>query len=60
MACSNFRTLIEMTVTDMQTHRALSSVGHDDSVLLNAALSVMLVVCLLQCGLQNSVLFFFF
>lgn len=34
MACSNFRALIEMTVTHMQTHGALSNVGHDDSALL--------------------------
>lgn len=34
MACSNFRTVTETTVTHMQTHRAPSSAGHDDGVLL--------------------------
>ena len=34
MAYSNFKILIEMTVTYIQTHRALSNISNDDSVLL--------------------------
>lgn len=34
MACSDFRILIEMTVTHIQTRRALSNAGHNESVLL--------------------------
>lgn len=34
MAYSNFKILIEMTVTHIQTHRALSNISNDGSVLL--------------------------
>lgn len=40
MAYSNLKILIEMTVTHIQTQRALSNVSDDDSVLL-----MLLFIC---------------
>ena len=54
MAYSNFKILIEMTVTYIQTHRTLNNVSNDDSVLL-MLLFIWCWWCLLQCALQNSV-----